>query len=50
MTLQRIFKNEYGEERWETLTPRLKKLLLKIDSHNEGRKPVTPAQLEKALG
>ena len=49
MTLRKIYVEEYGEEKWEKLSPRLRRLFEKIDAQTANEKPVTRKQLERAL-
>ncbi len=49
MSIQELYKKEFGAKAWEKLSPRLKKLFLSTDSLPLAQTPVTPKQLATAL-
>jgi len=48
--LREVFISEFGEEEFEKLSYRLKKLFVQIDSLPTSKRPVPKRQLEAALG
>lgn len=49
MTLKKLFIEDYGEDGWKKLSPRLRGIFERIDAINVGKKPVSRRQIEKAL-
>ena len=49
MTLRKLWTKEHGEKGWKRLSPRLKKLFLRIDETNKGQRPVTHRELREAF-
>ena len=49
MTLKNLWIKEYGEDGWKKLTPRVKKLFLRIDETNRGQRPVSHRELREAF-
>lgn len=49
MTIRRIFIEKFGQEEYESLSPRLKAIFERIDDITANQKPVTRKQIADAL-
>lgn len=49
VTNEKLFKQKFGLEEYQKLSPRLRRLMERIDTLPLNREPVSHEQLEKAL-
>lgn len=49
MSLEEIYKKEFGEDGWKKLNPQVKTLFVRIDKVSKELGPVTSRQLREAL-